>query len=108
MRIAQDEIFGPVLSVMSWTEEREAIELANQTPYGLTASIWTNDIDRALAAAQRIEAGYVWVNDVETRYPGLPFGGWKQSGIGTEQALAEELLSFTRSKSVSIAVREPT
>jgi acyl-CoA reductase-like NAD-dependent aldehyde dehydrogenase len=104
MRIAREEIFGPVLSVLTWEDEAEALALANDTDYGLTASIWTNDLSTALRVATRIEAGYVWVNDVERRYPGVPFGGWKQSGLGVEHALAADILSFTRSKSVNVAV----
>ncbi|MGI8516201.1 MAG: aldehyde dehydrogenase family protein [Acidimicrobiia bacterium] len=105
MTIAREEIFGPVLSVLTWTDEEEAVRLANDTDYGLTASIWTHDIDRALRTAARMECGYVWINDVESRYPGVPFGGWKQSGVGTEQGLADEIASFTRNKSVNIRVR---
>jgi acyl-CoA reductase-like NAD-dependent aldehyde dehydrogenase len=90
---------------MEFTSEDEAIALANGTDYGLTASVWTRDIDRALRAADAIEAGYVWVNDVETRYTGVPFGGWKQSGIGSEQSLLDDLEQCTRTKAVNIAVR---
>jgi len=104
-RLAREEVFGPVLAVMEFAGEDEAIALANGTDYGLTASVWTRDIDRALRAADAIEAGYVWVNDVETRYTGVPFGGWKQSGLGTEQSLLDDLVQFTRTKSVNIAVR---
>jgi betaine-aldehyde dehydrogenase len=104
-RLAQEEVFGPVLAIMDWTDEAEAIALANATDYGLTASVWTRDIDRALRTADAIEAGYVWINDVETRYTGVPFGGWKQSGIGSEQSLLDDLVQFTRTKSVNIAVR---
>lgn len=103
--LATEELFGPVLSVLTFRTEQEAIALANATEYGLTASIWTHDIDRALRVAAAAEAGYIWVNDVETRYPGVPFGGWKRSGIGTEQGLAQEILSFTRGKSVNIRLR---
>ena len=104
-QLASDEIFGPVLSTLAFSAEDEAIAIANSTRYGLSASVWTNDIDRAMRIAQRLEVGYLWINDVETRYPGVPFGGWKRSGIGTEQGLAEEILSFTRNKSVNLRVR---
>ena len=104
-RLAREEVFGPVLAIMEWSDETEAIELANATDYGLTASVWTPNIDRALRTADAIEAGYVWINDVETRYTGVPFGGWKQSGIGTEQSLLDDLVQFSRTKSVNIAVR---
>ncbi len=103
--IAREEIFGPVLAATTWTDESEAIEMANDTRYGLTASIWCNDIDKALRSARSVDAGYIWVNDVEVRYPGLPFGGWKQSGIGKELGLVDDILSHTRSKAISIAVR---
>ena len=103
--LTADEIFGPVLAVTSWTDPDRAIEMANDTPYGLTASIWSNDIDRALHAARSIDAGYVWVNDVEVRYPGVPFGGWKQSGIGKELGLVDDIISHTRSKAISVSVR---
>jgi betaine-aldehyde dehydrogenase len=102
--LAGEEVFGPVLSIMTWRDEDEAIRLANDTEYGLTASIWTRDIDRALRVAGAVEAGYIWINDVETRYPGVPFGGWKRSGIGFEQGLSHELLTYTRSKSLNIRV----
>ena len=102
--IARTEIFGPVLAVTSFTDAAEAVAMANDTPYGLTASIWSNDINRALGAARAIDAGYVWVNDVEVRYPGLPFGGWKQSGIGKELGLVDDIMSHTRSKAISVAI----
>ena len=102
--IARTEIFGPVLAVTSFTDDAAAVAMANDTPYGLTASIWSNDINRALGAARAIDAGYVWVNDVEVRYPGLPFGGWKQSGIGKELGLVDDILSHTRSKAISVAI----
>jgi betaine-aldehyde dehydrogenase len=103
--LATDEIFGPVLAVLGFRTEDEAVALANATEYGLTASIWTHDIDRALRVAAAVDAGYIWINDVETRYPGVPFGGWKQSGIGTEQGLAQEILSYARGKSLNIRLR---
>ena len=102
--VARTEIFGPVLAVTSFTDADEAVAMANDTPYGLTASIWSNDVNRALGAARAIDAGYVWVNDVEVRYPGLPFGGWKQSGVGKELGLVDDILSHTRSKAISVAI----
>ena len=99
--IAQTEVFGPVLTVFSWTDLDECVRLANDTEYGLTASVWTRDLDLALRTVRRLEAGYVWVNDVELRYGGVPFGGWKNSGTGLEDGL-EELLSFTRTRVVTI------
>ncbi|HXG40261.1 MAG TPA: aldehyde dehydrogenase family protein, partial [Candidatus Limnocylindrales bacterium] len=102
--LAREEIFGPVLATLTWRTEDEAVELANASRYGLTAAIWTRDIDRALRLADRIEAGYLWINDVETRYPAVPFGGWRDSGVGLEHGL-EEILSFTRVKAVNVRVR---
>lgn len=102
--LALVEVFGPVLAAMTWTTEDEAVELANDGPYGLTAAVWTGDIDRAFRVVDRLEAGYVWVNDVETRFPGVPFGGWGDSGLGLEHGL-EEILSMTRIKSVNVRLR---
>lgn len=102
--LAEQEIFGPVLSALTWTEEAQAKELANAGDYGLTAAIWTQDIDHALGFIDGLEAGYVWVNDVETRFPAVPFGGWGDSGVGVEHGL-EEVLSMTRIRSVNIKIR---
>jgi acyl-CoA reductase-like NAD-dependent aldehyde dehydrogenase len=102
--LADEEIFGPVLTATTFGDEAEAIGLANAGRYGLTAAIWTNDLDRALRMVDAIEAGYVWVNDVETRFPAVPFGGWKDSGVGAEHGI-EEILSFTRVKAVNVRVR---
>ena len=102
--IVREEIFGPVLTALTWEDEREAISLANAGRYGLTAAIWTQDIDRAFRFMADLEAGYVWVNDVETRFPALPFGGWRDSGVGVEHGL-EEVLSMTRIRSVNVKVR---
>ncbi len=103
-QLADDEVFGPILAAMTFETEAEATALANEGPYGLTAAIWTRDLDRAFRMIDSIEAGYLWVNDVETRFPAIPFGGWKDSGVGLEHGL-EEILSFTRVKAVNIRVR---
>jgi betaine-aldehyde dehydrogenase len=104
MRIANEEIFGPVLAVLRWSDEAAMLADVNRVEYGLTCSIWTRDLDTAHRAAQAVEAGYVWVNDVAAHYLGAPFGGYKQSGIGREECL-EELLSFTQVKNVHIKLR---
>jgi len=101
MRIAREEIFGPVLSVFSWRDEEATIELANSVEYGLTAAVWTNDIKRALRAARRVQSGMVWVNGVGNHFKGTPYGGYKNSGVGRESCL-EELLSYTEIKTIQI------
>jgi aldehyde dehydrogenase (NAD+) len=84
MRIAQEEIFGPVLSVIKYDSLEEAIHLANDTIYGLAASVWSADIDRAVKVAYQIRAGTVWINEHHMISAEAPFGGYKQSGIGRE------------------------
>ena len=84
MRVAREEIFGPVLTVLSFENEAEAVKLANDTPYGLTAYIWTGDSGRALRMAHAVEAGMVWVNSENNRHLPTPFGGVKASGIGRD------------------------
>lgn len=103
MRIAREEIFGPVLSVLRWKTVEEALEIANSTEYGLTASIWTNDIKTALRTAKAVESGYIWINGFSTHYRGTPFGGFKNSGTGREEGL-DELLSYTENKTIHIAL----
>lgn len=103
MTIAREEIFGPVLSILKWTHEDEAMEIANGVEYGLTCSIWTRDLVRAHRMAQRADAGFVWINKAGPHFLGAPFGGVKQSGIGREECLGE-MLSFTREKNIHIAL----
>jgi betaine-aldehyde dehydrogenase len=104
MRIAREEIFGPVASVLRWSDEDELVARVNALDYGLTASIWTHDLDRAHRLASRVEAGYVWVNGASTHHIGVPFGGYKQSGLGREESI-EELLACTQIKNVNVALR---
>jgi betaine-aldehyde dehydrogenase len=83
-RIAREEIFGPVASVISFENEREAIKIANDTPFGLAAAVWSRDIYRALRTVKAIRAGIVWVNHMQPTYVEAPWGGYKQSGYGRE------------------------
>jgi betaine-aldehyde dehydrogenase len=101
MKIAREEIFGPVLSVFSWKDEAEAITLANSTEYGLTASIFTNDIKTAFRAARAVKSGYVWINGASGHFYGTPFGGFKNSGLGREEGI-DELLSYTEVKTLHV------
>ena len=103
MRIAREEIFGPVLSVFSWENEDDLYAAVNGVDFGLTASIWTRDLLTAHLAAQRVQAGYVWINDCSAHFPGAPFGGYKQSGMGREES-KEELLEFTQTKNVNVSL----
>ena len=84
MRIFQEEIFGPVLSVTTFKDEKEAIEIANDTMYGLGAGVWTRDAHEIYQVPRAIQAGRVWVNQYHAYPAGAPFGGYKQSGIGRE------------------------
>ncbi len=100
MRIGREEIFGPVMSVLPWRDYDDMMAKVNGVMYGLTAAIVTGDLALAMETAERVEAGYVWVNS-SGRYLGAPYGGWKQSGLGQEESL-EELLSYTRVKNVNL------
>jgi len=103
MRIAREEIFGPVLSVLSFNSWDEVVAAANAVDYGLTASVWTTDLVTSLRTVDALEAGYVWVNDVAAHYFGTPFGGFKDSGIGREECL-QELESFLQVKAVHVSL----
>ena len=105
MRIAREEIFGPVMSIMKFRDEAEAIKTANAIDLGLTAAVWTQDISRALRVSQSIDAGYVWVNGVGTHFRGVPYGGFKNSGVGREEGLGE-LLSYTEEKVINLMIGE--
>jgi betaine-aldehyde dehydrogenase len=101
MRIAREEIFGPVLSVFKWRNVDEVLEIANGTEYGLTGSVWTQDVNNAISTARRIQSGYIWINAVSAHFKGMPFGGYKNSGTGREEGI-EELLSYTEEKTINI------
>jgi betaine-aldehyde dehydrogenase len=103
MSIAREEIFGPVLSVLTFDTLDQAIDIANSTMYGLSAGIWTSDINSALTAARRLQAGTVWVNRWMDGYPELPFGGYKASGEGRELG-RQAIGSFTQTKTIQLQV----
>lgn len=99
MTIAQTEVFGPVLSVIRFDTETEAVALANDTPYGLASGIWTTDLARGHRVAAALDAGIVWINTYRNESPMSPFGGFKQSGMGKENGY-ESVLEYSRVKSV--------
>lgn len=101
MTIAREEIFGPVLAVRRWSDEARMLAEVNGLDVGLTCAIWSRDLATAHRAAARVEAGFVWINEVGRHFLGAPFGGVKQSGIGREEGIGE-LLSFTHEKNVHI------
>lgn len=97
----QEEIFGPVVETFTWTDEDEVIELANDVDYGLAAGVIANDITKALQTARCLEAGVVWINHYNDVPAGQPFGGYKQSGTGRENAI-EAIDEFTQTKAINI------
>jgi aldehyde dehydrogenase (NAD+) len=103
MKIAQEEIFGPVLSVMKFKDEEEAIAISNGTIYGLVSAVWTRDVRRAHRLARQIKAGVVWINTYNGFDSAAPFGGYKQSGFGREMGM-HALESYTQVKSVWVAL----
>ena len=103
MRLANEEVFGPVLSVIKWRDEAEMIDQVNAVEYGLTASIWTQNLATAHRTAARVQAGFVWVNHVGSHFIGASFGGYKQSGIGREEGF-DELLTYTQHKNVHVVL----
>ena len=88
MRIAQEEVFGPVVVVIPYDDEADAVRIANDSPFGLAAALWTQDEARALRLARHLKAGTIWINDYHMISPKYPFGGFKASGVGRELGLA--------------------
>jgi len=101
MQVAREEVFGPVLAVLPFEDEEEAIQIANSLPYGLAAGVWTENIGRALTMAKRLEAGTIWVNTYRAVSYMAPFGGYKRSGLGRENGL-DMIKEYLQTKSVWI------
>jgi 4-guanidinobutyraldehyde dehydrogenase/NAD-dependent aldehyde dehydrogenase len=99
MRIAREEIFGPVLSVLTFDDIDEAIDQANNNPYGLAAAVWTKDVKKAHLVSRRLKAGTVWINTYGLMDASLPFGGYKSSGFGRELG-AHAMEHYTELKTV--------
>jgi aldehyde dehydrogenase (NAD+) len=102
--LAQTETFGPVVAVMKFSDEAEAVRIANDTPYGLNAFVQTTDLGRAHRVARRLQAGSVWINKFSDISPGGPYGGYKQSGFGRTGGL-EGLQEFLQIKNIRIAMQ---
>jgi acyl-CoA reductase-like NAD-dependent aldehyde dehydrogenase len=102
MTVAQEEIFGPVVTVIPFEDEKDAARIANDVKYGLFATVWTQDAARGHRLARRIKAGMIGINMPYTAFPGIPFGGYKQSGFGRELGL-ETLELYLETKSVLVS-----
>ena len=102
MRIAREEVFGPVLSCIPFEDEDHATEIANDSPYGLAAGVWTSDVRRMLKMSERLAVGMVWVNMYRAVSLMAPFGGYKRSGIGRENGI-EAIHEYLQTKSVWIS-----
>lgn len=103
MRLAREEVFGPIMGVFKWSDEEDMWRIVNDTNYGLTASVYTNNLSIAQKAVRRFEVGYVWVNNVAKHYVNMPFGGQKNSGLGREECF-DEMIAFTQLKAVNTRI----
>jgi betaine-aldehyde dehydrogenase len=103
MRIAKEEVFGPILSVLRWSDEEAMFAAVNDVEYGLTGSIWTTSLATAHRASSRVESGYIWVNGAGPHHVSVPFGGYKMSGLGREEYIGE-LFHFTETKNIHITL----
>ncbi len=105
MRIAREEVFGPILAVIKFKDEEEAIAIANDTEYGLAAGVWTGDIRKAINMSERLQAGTVWVNTYRAVSYLSPFGGYKDSGLGRENGM-DAIKHYLQVKSIWISTEE--
>lgn len=105
MQVAREEIFGPVVCVIPFDSEEEAVHIANDVPYGLGCSIWTRDIARAHRVARNVQAGVIWINDHHRLHPGVPWGGFKDSGYGREGSF-DFIHEYTAPKYVCVRVED--
>ena len=105
MRVAREEIFGPVAVVIKFKDEAEVVKMANDSNYGLGGAVWTQDINRAIRVAKAVQTGRMWVNTYNAIPAGAPFGGYKQSGIGreTHKVILEH---YTQMKNIMINLSE--
>ena len=101
MAVAREEVFGPVLSVLTFDSVEEALAIADSTIYGLSASVWSRDIDNCMLIGRRLHAGTVWINTFMDGFSELPFGGYKQSGLGRELG-RNGVLDYTEEKTLHI------
>ncbi|ASG68672.1 hypothetical protein CDV26_09975 [Francisella halioticida] len=105
MRIAQEEVFGPVLSVIKFSDEEEVVKLANDITYGLASGIWTTSMQRAIRVSNQIQAGTVWINTYRAVSTLAPYGGYKDSGIGRENG-EESLNEYLQTKTIWLSTAE--
>ena len=103
-RLVKEEVFGPVLAVIPWSDEADAVRMANDSRYGLAAYVWTHDLKAALRTAHALEAGWVQVNRGGGQLPGMTYGGFKESGIGREFSFEAALDGFTQRKTVTVGL----
>ena len=101
-RLTREEIFGPVMVVVPWRDDAEVLAMANDSHYGLAAFLWCHDLDRAITAANRIESGWVQVNQGGGQVVGQSYGGYKQSGLGREVSLEGMIAGFTQTKQINV------
>lgn len=103
-RVAREEIFGPVLVVLPWSNWEDAIAMANDSHYGLAAYVWCHDVSLALRTAHALDSGWVQVNRGLGQLPGMTYGGFKESGLGAECSSEAAVLAYTRVKTVTVGL----